>query len=263
MVFKENFIAVLKCAGRIMRERGDLVTLPFGSEYSIHLKNLETRRALVHIEVDGQLVTGGGLIVSAGNVVDLEGAVLGSEVRNRFKFIQKTAQIQEHRGDRVEDGMVRVRFAFETAPVSPSEPSVFWKSEAYGPRLGGTGDTDDWGTRFKISCSSATLSAECDSKLSKLDCLTRSVSNEAACSLPQDNEGITVPGSASTQRLQPMYMGAVGPEQVIVIRMRGVTENGAPVTVPVTVKHKLQCPTCGTQNSSNQRYCGQCGTALF
>jgi hypothetical protein len=35
MMYKERFIAVIKYNGKVLRERDDVVTLPFGSEYSI------------------------------------------------------------------------------------------------------------------------------------------------------------------------------------------------------------------------------------
>ncbi len=47
MTYKENFVLVVKCKGEILRERDGIVTLPFGSEYSILMKNLDHRRALV------------------------------------------------------------------------------------------------------------------------------------------------------------------------------------------------------------------------
>ena len=53
------------------------------------------------------------LILEPNSSTELEGFLSGTVARNRFKFIQKTKQIQDHRGDRVDDGLIRVEFAFE------------------------------------------------------------------------------------------------------------------------------------------------------
>ena len=54
MVFKKNFVAVVKVGGKIMREDNGEVKIPFGSEYTILLKSKDTRKAVVSIEIDGQ-----------------------------------------------------------------------------------------------------------------------------------------------------------------------------------------------------------------
>ena len=53
VAYQDNFAAVIKCDGIILREQDKTVKLPFDSEYSILLKNLDSRRALVRIEIDG------------------------------------------------------------------------------------------------------------------------------------------------------------------------------------------------------------------
>ncbi len=45
MMYKQNFVVVVKCNGKILREQdSDVVYLPFGAEYSILLKNKDSRR---------------------------------------------------------------------------------------------------------------------------------------------------------------------------------------------------------------------------
>ena len=47
MVYKSNFVAVVKTNGTILREKGesnDEVYLPFGNEYSLLLKNKNSKR---------------------------------------------------------------------------------------------------------------------------------------------------------------------------------------------------------------------------
>jgi hypothetical protein len=64
-------VATIKANGRILREFKDNVYIPFGSEYSILLKNLHTQRALVNVFIDGTNIVEGGLVLNAGQEVDL------------------------------------------------------------------------------------------------------------------------------------------------------------------------------------------------
>ena len=70
-MFKKNFVAVVKCKGKVLREYSDgTIRLPFGSEYSIYLKNEETRKALVDIKVDGENVLKGHKLILDGETSD-------------------------------------------------------------------------------------------------------------------------------------------------------------------------------------------------
>ena len=111
MVYSDKLVVVLKHKGKILREHKDVVTLPFGSEYSILVKNLNTAKAKVSIEIDGEHVLDGqALLVDANTTTELKGFLKGSRTTNRFKFIEKTAQISNYRGDRIDDGIIRVEY---------------------------------------------------------------------------------------------------------------------------------------------------------
>jgi hypothetical protein len=61
------------------------VTIPFNSEYSIRVRNKDKKRKLVaKIFVDGENISEGGVIVSPGSYVDVEGPVNSNK---RFKFV--------------------------------------------------------------------------------------------------------------------------------------------------------------------------------
>jgi len=119
MTYLEKLVAVLKVNGKILREkhigRGDAeVLLPFGSEYTILLQNLHSRRAVVNIEIDGEWI-GHDIIVEPGkeNEVEIERFLKNRDSGNRFRFIQKTSDIIEHKGESASDGRIRVEFWFE------------------------------------------------------------------------------------------------------------------------------------------------------
>jgi len=114
MVYNEKLVAVIKCNGRVLREETDVVTLSFNSEYSILIKNLDSRKAVVKVSIDGQdVLSGNSLVIEPNREIELEGFMNGSIAKNRFKFIQKTKEISDFRGDRVDDGIIRIEYWFE------------------------------------------------------------------------------------------------------------------------------------------------------
>lgn len=118
MVYSNNFVATVKVGGKILRENKDVVALPFGSEYSIYLKNQNSVRALVRVSIDGQPlsdVADGWIIIGANQTLELERFIRNGNFSkgNRLKFIERTGSVEEHRGIGVDDGLVRVEYKFE------------------------------------------------------------------------------------------------------------------------------------------------------
>ena len=109
-MYNQKLIASLKANGKILREYKDTVYCPFGQEYSILLKNLNTVRAVVNVYIDGENVVPGGLVLNAGQEVDLERSIKNGNLTegNRFKFIERTGAVEQHRGVKLEDGIVRI-----------------------------------------------------------------------------------------------------------------------------------------------------------
>jgi hypothetical protein len=113
MVYQQKLVAVIKHNGKILREVDNTVYLPFLAEYEVFIKNLESRDVVVNISIDGQdVLDNQSLIIKANSSFSLEGFLKGNKTTNKFKFIQKTEQIQNHRGDRVDDGLVRIEYRF-------------------------------------------------------------------------------------------------------------------------------------------------------
>jgi hypothetical protein len=115
MMYSNQFAAAIKVNNKILREFGETVYLPFGSEYQIRLKNLNTTRAKVTVEIDGQNVTDGGLVIDSFQTVDLERFIRNGNLSegNRFKFIERTSKIEDHRGIKLEDGLITIRYEYE------------------------------------------------------------------------------------------------------------------------------------------------------
>src|SRR5271165_3059205 len=97
----EKLVTCIKVAGKVLREQKDQVFIPFGTEYSIFIKNLNSVRALVRLNLDGVDVTDGtDLVVGPNSSIDLERFMKKGNLSqgNRFKFIERTGKVEAHRG---------------------------------------------------------------------------------------------------------------------------------------------------------------------
>ena len=102
-MFNQKLVASIKSKGKILREFKDTVYVKFGSEYSILLKNLNSVRVIANVYIDGENAVPGGLVLNAGQTVDLERWIKNGNLTegNRFKFIERTGDIEDHRGIKI------------------------------------------------------------------------------------------------------------------------------------------------------------------
>lgn len=122
MVYSNKLVACVKVDGQILREQGETVTVPFGSEYSIYLKNLNSVRVQVKVSVDGQDATEGTwLVIQPNSSIELERFIKGGNLSrgNRFKFIERTGKVEKHRGVGAEDGLIRIEYQTERVAPKP------------------------------------------------------------------------------------------------------------------------------------------------
>ncbi len=300
MMYNQKMVASIKVKGNILREFKDTVYIPFGSEYTILLKNLHTVRAVVNVFIDGENAVPGGLVIDPSRSVDLERWIKNSNLTegNRFKFIERTAKIEEGpRGIKEEDGLIRVEYQFEiprpvininnivgSFPHYPPGVRGFESTPYYGPFYGTNGISGSTGDRFSVTSSGSVAQVNVNGALRGVDYSANGAAMQASASAaidkvaPQSSElhdgtatmdwcqnetGITVPGSKSEQKFQHTTIGALDPvKHNIVLRIVGDLGNNKPVNKPVTVKHKPKCVTCGHQNKHNAKFCTECGTAL-
>jgi hypothetical protein len=253
-MYSNKLAVAIKSNGKIVREFGDSVHLPFGSEYSIFIKNKNTVRASVKIEIDGADVTGGAsLVVDPNDEVELERFIKNGNLRagNRFKFIERTSAIEKHRGTSVDDGLIRIEFQFEK-PVQLQfharrinqdcymKGSV-WDNDVVGSHLG------DYGMNKQTFLNSAS-----HGKFYSADAYSCSASTV----------GITAPGSVSNQEFSVVSDFALDPtKHVIVMRLLGQVQDKY-VSKVLSTRTRNQCVSCGYASRSDAKFCSQCGTSL-
>lgn len=274
-MYNQKLVASIKSKGKILREFKDTVYIPFSSEYSILLKNLNTVRAIVNVYIDGENAVPGGLVIDPGQSVDLERWIKNGNLKegNKFKFIERTAAIEDGpRGIKQEDGLIRVEYQFEIPrPIFQVTQTNLWSQYP--------GVTD----KFTVTASGASYSTNVNGVMRGVDFSAGEATRASASAFinqvaPQSSElhdgmatmdsyanevGITVPGSKSTQGFQHTTVGALDPTiHNIVLKIVGDLGNNKPVEKPVTVKAKPKCVTCGKQNKATAKFCSECGTAL-
>lgn len=244
MVYSKQFVASIKVNGKILREQDGKVFLPFGSEFTIILKNLNPSRALVNIYIDGlDIADGSKFVIDAGATLEITRFIKNGNLSsgNRFKFIERSQDIENHRGIQLEDGLIRVEFQFQKRHyqlqdvLKPSlPPQPMWRGTFHNDNI--------------MRCASSH---------------TYLPSTMSSTSTQSNAPGITVPGSKSDQKFYESneYYDLEPEKNVIIIQLIGQSNNTL-ISKPITVNYKPKCISCGRNNKGNAKFCSNCGTAL-
>lgn len=271
-MYNNKLVASIKSNGHVLREHKDTVYLKFGSEYSILLKNLNTVRALINVYIDGDNVVPGGLVLNAGQEIDLERAIRNGNLSegNKFKFIERTGKIEDHRGIKLEDGLIRVEYQFEK--VYKRQDGIHWNQINIGAPYTGQpyNGNPTWTVNNSVlrssghvhegvACSDLSYSATSMA----VGSITASAATQSFNAAPQTETGITVAGSKSEQKfVTASWFATESEKHNIILKLLGETPDNEAIRKPITVKAKPKCVTCGKQNKATAKFCSECGTAL-
>ncbi len=277
MMYQDKLVIAIKSNGTILKEDKDVISIPFGTEYSIFIKNLNTVRVNVNIEIDGMNISeDNSFIIQPNQSIDFERFVKNKNLEqgNKFLFIQRTAAIEQHRGIGTEDGLIRVLFEFEAKTESPSPspwlrpdvnfppytmpifPGIVQWPQPYYPNenqwekwhsnLNGTVLPEDWLKPYSsctIPCAGAIAKETLDYNI--------------------DGVGITAPGSISEQKfIMSSSFTTDGIKHVGVLKLMGY-QDGKEVETIKSAKQKPKCVSCGKKNKSKAKFCVECGTGLI
>jgi len=251
-MFKNNFVISIKNNDKYLVENDGVVNIPFYSEYSIYLKNLDSRRCLVSVSIDGNDVLNGNKIVMNGNSnLDLLGYMDGNVVKNKFKFIKMIKDIEEHRGIKPDDGVIRAEVWYEqiypysitwtytpswTYYETPKYPKMYDGWDVYSTQTGR-------GNYGKGTSSSMT------------------VSNTANLSESYGDLGITVRGDDAIQEFHHGSIGTLETKSTVLsLKLSGYDSTKEEKLI--YTRDKNECETCGKNNKRTNKFCSNCGSRL-
>jgi len=233
-MYANKLAVAIKHNGKILRENKDLVHLPFGSEFSILVKNLNSRRVKFTLHIDGQdVLDGTEIIVNANSEAEIKRYIRNGNMDegNAFKFIERTEAIENGpRGIKVEDGVVRVEYWFEQeAPTVTHHHDIYWNEYHYPYRRSFWNSPFNgpvYGSSADVSKSATSVGSNSNQQLRSMKgmsaggSLSQSASINASYNATSDtftstgigtaetvvnDAGITVPGSKVQQQFQSVY----------------------------------------------------------
>ena len=249
-MFKNNFVATVNVKNRTVRERNGIITLPFNSEYSIYLKNQNTVRSVAIITIDGEDI-GHNIVIDPGSSVEIERYIKKMDNGYKFKFIKKIDDIKLHRGEKSEDGLVRIEFRKEKP------------HESYGVYTSFT-DTSNY-TRYNIKYDGTTNASSDINYLSGTPVFSAYSSSSIfpSDSIVRGSDGLTVPGGDSNQRFDFVHVGELESESTtIVFKLTGYDSRDDLVKQAIYTRKKYTCEYCGRKNKSYHTFCFNCGARI-
>lgn len=297
-MYSNKLAVAVKANGKVLREFGETVYVPFGTEYTLLIKNLNSVRVQVNVSIDGTEATDGvSLVIGPNQELELQRFIKNGNLSegNRFKFIERTSKIENGpRGVKIDDGLIRIEYQFERMPLAVNRDhriympfgtdfndritlanhvATSYTGDLLGMPYGASASIANQNSREMYSApamaaptASSTLINNVSMDMARTTSATsqtmrsRSVSKAA---VPTNDVGITVAGSKSTQSFYTAAYFPVDPTvHTMVIHLAGETESGKTVSAPVTVKAKPRCITCGHMNKATAKFCSECGTSL-
>lgn len=241
MAYDNGFVVAILANGQTLRESGGNVYLPYGTEYTIRLKNKNWRRAVANVSIDGTSIAQGGFVIPMNGSIDIERFVVDGDLSSgrKFKFVDLNSPgVQDPTSD--DNGLIVVEFELEKEPeplVIHSYPFVGYLDSQ--PRFGSsTGGYVDGTVTYGYGGGGGTM-----------NCCAMNMA---------DDRGATVEGSYSNQQF---YSTQVDTDPFtstrIQLRLRATKQSVKPVLVRDT-RYKY-CEHCGKKVGRQANYCPTCG----
>lgn len=272
-MYANKLAVAVKHRGKVLQEFGEVVYLPFGSEYGLLIKNLNSVRASVKVSIDGQDVTEGvKLVVPPNGSIDIERFIKNGNLNkgNRFKFIERNAAVTAHRGARVDDGLIQVTWSFEliratisgtsefVSTVNAPKPDGWWSN---GTSAGGWGASGSLSSGPILMPGQNSVSASAARGVESWSTDTYKGAAPQASSAPAP--GVTAPGSVSHQQFHSVgWFETEAAIHVMVIKLAGEAAATGAVQNVVYTRSKVGCTMCGYKSRPTSRFCSQCGASL-
>jgi hypothetical protein len=256
MMQYEKFVVAVKAGEKFLRDQDGVVKLPFNTDYSLFLKNINSRDAVVGISIDGEdVLNNQKLVINANTKMELLGFLEGQSVKHKFRFIELTKDIEQKIGYSPLDSIIRIEVTYrKPKPVVQEITTVYrphWEYYHYSYPVYNYSDSNRMPVdrSINVSCSSysdglvGTASVSCDSFTSDV--------------------GITVKGQECNQDFGITHINDLEEQShVLVVRLSGYREDNSKVETVITSREKVECDICGKKNDNQSKFCANCGSFL-
>lgn len=246
MVYQDKFVVTVLVNGQVMPEQGNVVAIPFGSEYSLRFRNKNNRRAVVKFTIDGEEASDGGYIIAAygqrGDVIDIK-RFAAKDVAFRFAAVDSPAATDfgKNGPDDGTKGLIEAKFYLEKIAVPKTVVPLKRRIGAGGTIPHSTCCTPP---RFPLLPEGPQLDYAVETEL---------------------QTGVTVEGNATGQQFTIESIDIEPNYQTIVVVLRGYNPDRTnPInTLPSPLQTTTHCTHCGAKRLRvSDHFCGQCGTRL-
>lgn len=110
-MYKEGFATAVLVDGRVVREENGISRIPFGTEYTVRLKNKYPEPVAADVFIDGKLVNEAGHLFVPGNgTVDLDRWIFKDKTDRKLQFVKLTEGGKGVEANEQENGVIEVRF---------------------------------------------------------------------------------------------------------------------------------------------------------
>lgn len=257
-----KLVSAIVVDGKTLIKKDGKSELPFGCEYSLYMKNLENRKVSISVSIDGKdILNGNKIILDSNEDIKLERFLEDLDEGRKLRFIQKTKEIENFRGNRAEDGIIVINYTYERERHSALHVGGISSADLFGSSLGSVHSKY---ASIRSNSVNSTLSHSGDVGA----CFNSSV--DTSCSVETQSlsseKGITVEGSKSEQKFNRAWIGDLEYKtHVDTIELFGYESKvGIEVACEtIFVKQKF-CPSCGKHYQAGKEvdYCLSDGTYL-
>lgn len=268
-MYKNNFIAAIKVNDVFLKEdSNNVITLPFNSEYSLYLKNNDSRNVKVNISIDGKdVLDNSSLIINGNSFAELKGFLKNDTVKRKFKFIRKPKDSNTS-DNTLDEGSIRIEFTYTKKPsytfsnikYAVYYPLIQWTNNrnyssehVYYENINGV-------ESYNVQCSNSN-GENFSIKSDNIPSIYSTQETLEKLAAPKTDEGITVKGSEVNEKLVSAWIGELESESdVITITLKGIETLDNKSTV--SLNNDIYCTYCGFKVKSKDNFCKNCGNKI-
>lgn len=253
-MYLNSFVVCVIANGKIQKESTTgTCSIPFGSEYTIRLRNKNSRRAVCVLSIDGKNVSEDGFVIEAKSFIDIERPADSSA---RFKLVELDSEEAHDQGlnahqARPHHGLIQANFSLEKeyepvkvvhVPYPVPYPPISWEIQYGGPL----------NDNIRGPLKSHVLRGNPMTRSSSVNNVTTGTTN-SAYNLSGDlsftktsvntSAGVTVEGSQSNQRFREVHFESDGVWTLISLRLLGYSNAGQCLHINWDSMNKTK--TCG------------------